>query len=73
MAPNNSDAISQFRRLIHELAEALTAAGAFLYAGRQVEDPARQREAIDKARDQINRADEAIVQLRALVDGMEEV
>lgn len=68
MAPEKSDDIGELRQLIHVLAEALTAAGAFLHAGGQIEDPARRREVMEKAQDQINRADEVVVRLRALID-----
>ena len=61
-------------RLVHDLAEALTALGAYLYAGRQAEaspDPARREklhDAIDRATAQSNRAAEIVVQLRQLAN-----
>ena len=67
MTPGSSENTAQLRRLIHTLAEALTAAGSFLLAAREIEDPARQREAMARAQDQINRAGEVVLLLRALV------
>jgi len=61
------DAIS---KLVHELAEALTAANGYLEAGQRLEsrsDPARLHEAIDKAIEQTKRAGEAVAKLRSIV------
>jgi phosphoglycerate-specific signal transduction histidine kinase len=64
----------ELRRLVHNLAEALTALRAYLYAGRHAEaspDPARRakhHDAIDQAIAQCDRAAEIIAQLRHLAN-----
>jgi C4-dicarboxylate-specific signal transduction histidine kinase len=55
--------------LAHELAEALTAATAYLEAGQQLEnrsDPARLHDAVSKAIEQTKRAGEVVAKLRSI-------
>ncbi len=59
-------------RLVHELAEALTAAGMLLHAGQQIDDVTRLHEAIGKAIDQINGAAEVVSHLRTVVGSGEQ-
>lgn len=64
----------ELHRLAHDLAEALTALRAYLYAGRHAEaspDPARRaklHDAIDQAIAQCDRAAEIIPKLRHLAN-----
>lgn len=69
ITPDRPDGRAEIRRLIHALSETLTAADAYLYAGRKIEDAAKLREAMGKAHDQIERADENVVKMRAFLDG----
>jgi phosphoglycerate-specific signal transduction histidine kinase len=68
------DDVEQLRdavlRLVHELAEALTAANAYLEASQQLEsrsDPVRLHEAVSKAIEQTKRAGEVVAKLRSIV------
>jgi hypothetical protein len=57
-------------KLAHELAEALTAANAYLQASQRLEgcnDPARLYEAISRAIEQTKRAGEVIAKLRSII------
>ena len=67
MLPANAEDADRLRHLIHELAEALTAAGAFLHAGRQSGDPNTQHEAIGKAIGQVERANAVVILMRSLL------
>ena len=67
------DDVEQLRsavlKLAHELAEALTAANAYLEACQQLEgrsDPARLHEAISKAIEQTKRAGDLVAELRSI-------
>jgi C4-dicarboxylate-specific signal transduction histidine kinase len=69
-SPNDVDPLrAAVSTLAHELAEALTAATAYLEASQQLEsrgDPSRLHEAISKAIEQTKRAAEVVAKLRSI-------
>jgi hypothetical protein len=72
-SPNDAEQLRlAVLKLAHELAEALTAAGAYLRASEHLESsrdpasPARLHEAISKAIEQTKRAGEIVAKLRSI-------
>ncbi len=61
------EATENLRAIVHELAEALTAAGGYLDAAKQTADAERHREGIEGASGQVVRANEATARLRVLL------
>ena len=61
-----SNDAEQLRRIVHELADALTATSSYLRAGQSVANQEKLREVIGKALEQTDRAGEAVVPKRSL-------
>ena len=66
MPSATSNDAEPLRRIVHELAEALTATSNYLRAGQSVANQEKLREVIGKALEQTDRAGEAVVKLRAI-------
>lgn len=71
MQPRNPDDVEQLRHLVHELADALTAANGYLHGSQHLESPSDLHTAIGKAINQTNRAGDIVAQLRSIASRME--
>ena len=70
MAHISPEDAKEFRRLVHELSEALTAIGFFLGGELRRDGADKQDQVIVKAMEQVQRADRLVALMRRLADAL---